>query len=302
MNPAKLEDLTQTQRDRLAFIEMMGRFLGEIRRQDLVSRFGIQSAAATRDLALYKELAPGNINYDTKAKRYVPSAELSPLFEFAPERVISWLTQGFGDGEPAQLQAWITSETPSRLALPDLSILSCVTRAIHQKAPISIDYHSLSSGRTEREIVPFALIDNGLRWHVRAFDRKTQEFRDFVITRIRRPYLLNSEIQPHEQSDQDIQWTRIVEVELVPHPAQPRPEVTEMDYGMTEGALKMKLRAATAGYILRRWSVDCSPDHNLEGPEYRLWLKDHLAIYGVKSAILAPGYESSNQQLTSEWD
>lgn len=302
MTTAKLEDLTQTQRDRLAFIEMMVRFLGEIRRQDLVSRFGIQSAAATRDLALYKELAPGNIDYDTKAKRYVPSTELSPLFKFAPERIISWLTQGFGDGEPAQLQAWITSEIPSRLALPDLGILSCVTRAIHQKAPISIEYHSLSSGRTEREIVPFALIDNGLRWHVRAFDRKTQEFRDFVITRIRHPYLLNSEIQPHEQSDQDIQWTRIVEVELVPHPAQPRPEVTEMDYGMTEGALKMKLRAATAGYILRRWSVDCSPDHNLEGPEYRLWLKDHLAIYGVKSAILAPGYESSNQQLTSEWD
>lgn len=302
MTTAKLEDLTQTQRDRLAFIEMMVRFLGEIRRQDLVSRFGIQSAAATRDLALYKELAPGNIDYDTKAKRYVPSTELSPLFEFAPERIISWLTQGFGDGEPAQLQAWITSETPSRLALPDLSILSCVTQAIHQKTPISIEYHSLSSGHTEREIVPFALIDNGLRWHVRAFDRKTEEFRDFVITRIRRPSLLDSEVRPHEQNDQDIQWTRIVEVELVPHPAQPSPDVTEMDYGMTGGRLKMKLRAATAGYILRRWSVDCSPDHSLEGPEYRLWLKDHLAIYGVKSAILAPGYDVANQQLTSEWD
>jgi hypothetical protein len=54
--------------------------------------------------------------------------------------------------------------------------------------------------------------------------------------------------------------------------------------------LKMKLRAATAGYILRKWSVDCSPDHSLRGPEYRLWLKDHLALYGVKSAVLAAGY------------
>ena len=26
------------------------------------------------------------------------------------------------------------------------------------------------------------------------------------------------------------QWTRIVELELVPHPDQPRPEITEMDY------------------------------------------------------------------------
>lgn len=75
-----------------------------------------------------------------------------------------------------------------------------------------------------------------------------------------------------------------------------------MDYGMQDGRLSMKLRAATTGYILRRWSVDCSPDHSLNGPEYRLWLKDHLAIYGVKSAVLAPGYRAANQQLNTEWD
>jgi hypothetical protein len=97
-------------------------------------------------------------------------------------------------------------------------------------------------------------------------------------------------VAPHEMSDQDIQWTRIVELELVPHPDQPRPEITEMDYGMRDGVLRMKLCAATAGYILRQWSVDCSPDHSLRGREYRLWLKDHLALYGVKNAALAPGY------------
>ena len=54
-----------------SFVELRVRFIGEIRRQDLVSRFGIQSAAATRDLALYKELAAGNIDYDSKGKSYV---------------------------------------------------------------------------------------------------------------------------------------------------------------------------------------------------------------------------------------
>jgi hypothetical protein len=49
-----------------------------------------------------------------------------------------------------------------------------------------------------------------------------------------------------------------------------------MDYRMDDGMLRMKLRAATAGYILRKWSVDCSPDHSLRGHEFRLWLKDHL--------------------------
>lgn len=204
---------------------------------------------------------------------------------------MAWLSQGFGDGEPSALKSWITCEIPSRLTKPGLDTLACVTRAIHQERPLKVTYHSLSSGETEREIVPFALIDNGLRWHVRAFDRRSKDFRDFVITRMQRSVMLKeSEVLPHEESDQDIQWTRIVELELVPHPDQPRPEIAEMDYGMAGGMVKMKLRAATAGHILRKWSVDCSADHRLRGPEYRLWLKDHLALYGVKNAVLAPGY------------
>ncbi len=289
----QLTDLTQPQRDRLAFIELRVRFIGEIRRNDLVLRFGIQSAAATRDLALYKELAPKNIDYDSKGKSYVFGSDFHPVFDFPPERVLSWLSQGFGDGEPSQLKSWVTCDIPTRLTQPALDTLASVSRAIHQQCPLKVEYHSISSGKSDRELVPFALIDNGLRWHVRAFDRKSQEFRDFVITRITHPVVMkDADLLPHEKNDQDIQWTRIVELELVPHPDQPYPEITLMDYNMDQGVLKVNLRAATAGYILRKWSVDCSPDHSLRGPEYRLWLKDHLALYGVKNAVLAPGYVS----------
>src|SRR5690606_8639781 len=135
----------------------------------------------------------------------------------------------------------------------DLDTLAAVTRAIYHQCPLQVDYYSLSSGKTRREIVPFALIDTGLRWHVRAYDRKRREFRDFVITRIRKPALLmDNPVAEHERPDQDIQWTRIVEVELVPHPDQPHPEITEMDYGMKDGVLALNLRGATAGYVLRK--------------------------------------------------
>lgn len=288
-----LAGFAQPQRDRLAFIELRVRFAGEIRRQDLVDRFAIQSAAATRDLALYRELAPGNIDYDPKAKTYVFGADFHALFNYPAERVMSWLTQAFGDGEPRRLKTWVLSEIPSRLTNPDLNVLASVTRAIYQGCPLAIEYHSISSGRSKREVVPFALIDTGVHWHVRAFDRKTREFRDFVITRIKRPRLLKGESPAsHELSNQDIQWTRIVELQIVPHPDQPYPDITEMDYGMSGGALRLRLRGATAGYVLRRWSVDCSPDHRLRDPEYRLWLKDPLLLYGVETAVLAPGYRT----------
>lgn len=292
MSKDRLAALSQAQRDRLAFIELRLRFVGDLQRQDLVKRFGIQTAAATRDMNLYRELAPGNVQYDGSGKRYVLPVGFMPLFDYPAERVLAWLTQGFGDGEPAPLKAWVACETPTCITQPALDTLAAVTRSIHRRCPLQVVYHSVSSGRTVREIVPFALIDTGLRWHVRAFDRKTQEFRDFVITRIQDPQpLQESPVAEHEKWEQDIQWTRIVEVELIPHPGQPYPHITEMDYGMNKGVLKLRLRAATAGYMLRKWGVDCSPNHSLSGPEFRLWLKDHLTLYGVQNAVLAPGYK-----------
>ncbi len=287
-----LSDLAHAQRDRLAYIELRLWFVGDLRRHDLAARFGIQTAAATRDLALYKTLAPLNLVYDKRSKIYATGQGFRPLFDFPPERVLAWLAEGFGDGEPTRSKTGIACEIPSKLGQPHLGTLACITRAIAQKCAVRMQYHSLENGPSEREVVPFALLDTGLRWHIRAFDRKRGEFRDFVITRISQPVLLKGEpLASHELAQEDIQWNRIVELELVPHPHQPRPEVTRLDYDMQDGTLPLKVRAATAGYVLRKWSVDCSPDHSLQGPEYRLWLKNPLALYGVKNAVLAPGYQ-----------
>ena len=292
-------ELPQSQRDRLKHIELRLRFLGEVRRPDLMQRFGIQSAAASRDLALYKELAPENVDYESRGKRYLLGAGFSPLFGVPSAQVLGWLTEQLGDATAPSSEALLPCLMPSRLSYPGLETLACITRAIHMGQVLSIDYHSVSSGESSREIVPFALLDTGLRWHVRAFDRKSQTFRDFVLTRISKPTpKLGDEAARHELPEQDVQWTRIVELDLVPHPDQPHPEVTHMDYDMPEGVLRLKLRAALAGYALRKWSVDCSPGHSLRGPEYRLWLKDHLALYGVETAVLAPGYPSSKGSTT----
>lgn len=292
-----IESLSQTQRERLAYIDFRLYFIGEIGRPDLSARFGLAPAAATRDLALYREVAPQNIEFDGRSKSYRIADGFVPVFEHASARVLSALSQGFGDGITGSSLPEFPCEIAASLSHPDMAVLAPICRALHARSPLAIRYHSLSSGETERVIVPSALIDTGLRWHVRAYDRKSQEFRDFVITRIKRPVVLKGQpVASLEISGQDIQWTRVVELVLIPHPDQPRPEIAEMDYGMRDGVLRVKLRAATAGYLLRKWSVDCSPDHSLRGHEYRLWLKDHLTLYGVKNAMLAPGYRSPDSQ------
>lgn len=297
MSSTQISEMTQAQRDRLAFIELRLRFLGEIRRQDLVTRFGIQAAAATRDIGQYKDIAPCNLDYDTKGKVYVRSDWFRPVFEFSAERVLTWLSHGFGDGEPLRLKALVPCESPGLLSKPDLETLSVLTRAIHKKIAVEISYRALSSGLTTRETVPFALADDGLRWHVRAYDRRSGEFRDFVLTRIADARLVPGRPEEQEMSDQDIQWNRIVELELVPHPANVQhPDTIEAEYGMESGVLKVRVRAAMAGYLLRRWNVDCTNDHSLKGAEHHLWLRNRQALYGVTNLILAPGYGTQGKE------
>lgn len=288
-----LAPIPQSQQDRLRHIELRLRFLGEVRRPDVMLRFGIQSAAASRDLAVYRDLAPQNIEFDSRSKGYLLGSAFSPLFPTSADQALAWLAEQLGDAIAPSSESLLPCLMPSRLSHPDLDVLACITRAIHLQQVLDIRYHSISSGASQRQIVPFALLDTGLRWHVRAFDRKSNEFRDFVLTRIQAPNVqAESSPQRHETPEHDAQWARIVELDLVPHPDQPRPEITRMDYGLHDGTLRLKLRAAIAGYVLRKWSVDCSPDHRLQGPEYRLWLKDHLSLYGVETAAFAPGYLS----------
>jgi hypothetical protein len=292
-----LGNLTKTQRERLSHIDFKLYFLGELRRADVVDRFGTGPAGATRDIALYRDIAPENLELDNSDKVYRPTATFTPLFEHNPQRVLTALTQGFGEGLGEvlgeEVRPMLRCEIPSSLSLPMMSVLAPITRAIHLGKAVKLGYTSIDSGYTERELVPLALVDIGIRWHVRAFDRRHKEFRDFVFTRMDKPSVLkDGAVQRDETAEFDVQWSRIIELEFVPHPEHKRPEVVRMDYQFPEdGVLRVRVRAANAGYMLRRWSVDCSTDHHLRGLEYALWLRDPLALYGASNAQLAPGYK-----------
>lgn len=293
MLQSQLSSINQAQRERLFHIDFRLYFLGTINRNDLEFRFGIKQAAATRDISLYKELAPKNLEYDTKAKTYIQREGFKPVFNFTSNQALSALLHGFGDDFIMSNPAFVPTEAPTQLNLPSSDILACITRAIHNKQAIRINYLSLSSGLSQREIVPHTLVDNGLRWHVRGFDRQRQKFSDFVINRIDKPSLLTGNIIADiESKAADLQWHRIIELKLVPHPTLQHPETVEYEYGMANGLLSIQVRAAVAGDVLRHWNVDCSENHALTGGEYHLWLKNAQALNGVENFILTPDYPS----------
>lgn len=82
MSGDRISAFTQPRHDRLAFVELRERFIGNIQRRGLVTRFGNQTTAASQHLAPCKEPAPGNID-NVKGKRHLPQGpDFQPFLAF----------------------------------------------------------------------------------------------------------------------------------------------------------------------------------------------------------------------------
>lgn len=286
-----ISELSGYQKELLAHIEFIGRFYGVVSRADLVKRFDMSEASATRTFQLYNSIAPDNLIYRPNIRRYEWQDNVSPVIEVSINKCLSTLTDGFGDSFAHATDKPFAVK--NSLFHVNLDILAGITRAIKRKYPIAINYLSKSSPQgAKRRIVPHSIADSGLRWHVRAFDRKRNEFRDFVINRVSSLDPCKADgVLPHEEQAADNEWNTIIELELQPHPKLA--EVSNMiayEYRMVSGVLRKRVRKALAGYLLDSWNVDASPDAHLSGEHIMLHLKnaDTLNFYNKH---LAPGVE-----------
>lgn len=287
----KLAKISFTQKQRLAFIDFLLMFKGSFSRNDLTTKFEMGMANATRDIALYRELAPTNSELNNRTKQYIQSKTFKSIFEYDARKTLVKLANNISDGFDGVMEVAFPVNSPLQLNVPDIKIVAKLTQAVLNKKAISIIYTSLSSGSKSREIIPHTIVDNGLRWHIRAFDRNTSSFRDLVITRISKITLLNCQIDEVEKKIEDNQWLRKMDLEIVPHPKNVKfPTAIELDYGMNNGILNLTIRAALVGYLLRRWNVDCTEDATLIGGEYQLWLRNRQTLYGAENLTIAPGY------------
>lgn len=291
-----ISSLSFAQKQRLSFIDFSLFFKGTVSRKELTAKFEMGMANATRDLAVYKELAPSNIEFDQTERTYFQTKCFKPLFNYDARQTMAKLSNKISDGFDGVLETPFPVDAPYQLNVPDIFIVAKIVQAILRQKPISVIYTSLTSGSKAREIVPHTIVDNGLRWHVRAYDKNTESFRDFVLTRISKATIRETPIESHETEINDYQWVRMIDLQIVPHPTNVKePTAIMMDYAMVDGVLGLKVRAALAGYLLRRWNVDCTSDAILKGAEYHLWLKNRIALYGAENLIIAPGIDEEIQ-------
>jgi predicted DNA-binding transcriptional regulator YafY len=247
---------------RYRFIETIAQWEGRLTTRHLCDTFGIGRQQASKDINNYiREIGPNNLQYDKYLKGYKPTPQFQPQ-----------LTKGLAD-EYLHLMARnnelssvfeslsLASANVELLSVPvrDVKpvVLRPIVQAARQQKRLEVDYVSI--GKPDREgriIVPHTLVLTGLRWHVRAWCEKNQEYRDFVLSRFRgAPEILGDSPQG---ASQDNDWNTPVVIRIVPDPRL-RPEqrdVVEQDYGMEGGVLKISTRGKLVPYALKQLHID----------------------------------------------
>ncbi len=241
---------------RYRMIEIITLWEGRLTSKHLQSAFGIGRQQASKDINEYKNnIAPDNLVFDKKLKGYTPSEQFLPV-----------LTKG----EINEYLHMLNSQSDlmthfANLDLPQAhsEIISPLFRAVnaaivrpiiiackeHQR--IEVEYSSLTSDKEYRNIVPHTLVFNGYRWHVRAYCEKSQEYRDFVLSRITNIYdFVGSSDKTLEYDDA---WNCEVQIIIKPDPrlSAQQQAVISTDYGMQNGQLLIQTRGAMVEYVLQ---------------------------------------------------
>ncbi|EPJ46831.1 MAG: hypothetical protein OFPII_17600 [Osedax symbiont Rs1] len=283
-----LNEISQSQHERLVFIDFCLEFFGQVNRAELIDQFSTASASSTRDFTLYKKIAANNLTLVHQTKCYYRTANFKPVFKHPSEQALAKLCAGYGSSIMAKESANYCFDA-IRLIHPRSDILAQLMRAISARQAISCDYVSLSSGAGERQLVPHALVNNGHRWHVRAFDRKSAQFRDFVCRRFLKISLIDEPISTVEEQGCDQQWQSILPLQIIPHPNIAHSAAIELDYAMLDGMLELPVRAAIVGYLTQQWRIDCSKEYRLDHNQYHLALKNRELLEQIDQLNLIPG-------------
>ncbi|MBQ1785012.1 MAG: WYL domain-containing protein [Gammaproteobacteria bacterium] len=254
---------------RYRLIETVALWEGRLTTNHIQAAFGVGRQQASRDIGGYNEHT-SNLVYDNALRGYKPAPGFTPHFtRGSADEYLQQLASSNALASYAETLA--LPETPTHLlTIPqrriDPAVLRPIIQACREKLRVDIRYLSMNSPNGEERIIsPHALINTGSRWHVRAWCELKQDYRDFVLSRIRDVPDLNGAAT--HGAETDIRWQTQLELRLVPNPkltfAQQR--VIAEDWGMSEGFLAYPVRGALAQYGLdllqltvdeERWSAE----------------------------------------------
>jgi len=247
---------------RYRLIEIIALWEGRLTTNHLTESFGIGRQQASKDINTYiSDIAPGNLMYDKTLKGYVPSESFKPCVTTGlADEYLHVLSRNQDITKPFEGLGLANANTEV-LGVPhravDPIILRSIVLAARQGKRLDIGYLSLSNPKSaDRIIAPHTLVFTGLRWHVRAYCEKNQNFRDFVLSRFRgTPDLMGKTlVEPSE----DKAWQTQVTIQIIPDTrlTPDQRKVIAHDYGMKNNSLKITTRGSLVMYVLQTLNID----------------------------------------------
>lgn len=244
---------------RLEFIEFRLFWETSINRADIVEFFGVSVPQASKDLTLYQERAPGNMEYDTRSKRYVAAEKFVLRFLDPDPYVYLEELRSVAEGTTSSHDSWIAALPRADIVLTpkrdiDIQVLRKILDAAREGVSIEVFYQSMNKVRPDpiwRTITPHAFGYDGFRWHVRAYCHLEHKFKDFLLPRILE---VGTKGAPGQTGEQDWLWNNYFDVVIGPHPAltESQKKVVAKDYGLDHGNGVLSVRYAMLFYVLKR--------------------------------------------------
>lgn len=278
----EFDELRPSAVNRLRYLEFLLWFRGYASRKDLIDRYKIAEAAATKDFKHYSISCPENLLYDVRAKRYTMSEKFVPRFQHDPRAALSALV-GSGSHRPYMRPPLLESDVVRGVhRLNDPNVVAALTRAICTKSSIRCVYSSVGSGSKHRQLVPRAVASDGDRWHIRAYDPEKGEFRDYTLARFQSVELEGTGTANEFSEEVDKSWTTMVKIKLIAHPKAEYPDSIHASYLFEDGKLELKIRCALLGYFLRRWRIDVTDEAVMNPASFQLRLAN---VDQVRAAV-----------------
>lgn len=277
-NSAIETDISNREELRYSYIEIAAFYVGVVSNRDLQQAFNLSPPAASNTIRKYKEVAPDNLAYSTEYRGHVPTANFKAKFaDLSPAAVLPQLESiqfsPVGTELTRHLSRLPHATLPFPQRFPTPNTLAVITRAIMRDQIIEVSYQSLGQNPQSRRIRPHALVNTGVRWHLRGYDYANTRYGDFVLSRFTKAKFHATTSDEYGQENDQL-WQEEIKVNLIAHPklSESHRATIEYDYGMKGGMLPVKLRKALVPYLLIILNVDYTPDNHFDPKRYQLAL------------------------------
>ncbi|GAD79534.1 WYL domain-containing protein [Vibrio ezurae] len=249
------------QHQRFRLIELIAYWEGRLTTNHLCESFGIGRQQASKDINFYiQHISATNLTYDRSIKGYVTSDTFEPKFITGnAQEFLNLLASQEANANifaPMEFTGGAACSLPIPVREVNADHVRKILLAAKAGLRLEISYRSMNKPMAEKRVIaPHSIVCTPLRWHVRAYCEKNNEYRDFILSRF------EGQLTPLEGSTNtkqlDAKWQESVDIVFAPDPrlSDEQKVIISYEYDMVEGRFVVPCRVALLRYTLYALNV-----------------------------------------------